>query len=158
MKTDLSLFLTSIFATFTAVTGEKPDAELVETLIETGEGEKIFKNAIKSQGRGQITGTLAEIQERHEGVRDLEKKLLELHQIFLDMAVLVEAQGEMLDCIEEQVTKAAEHTERGVQIIQKAKSLQKNKRKWMLIAMILLLIIIVVILVPVMQPWKERKA
>ncbi|MCO5573137.1 hypothetical protein L7F22_026902 [Adiantum nelumboides] len=140
------------------VTGEKPDAELVETLIETGEGEKIFKNAIKSQGRGQITGTLAEIQERHEGVRDLEKKLLELHQIFLDMAVLVEAQGEMLDCIEEQATKAAEHTERGVQIIQKAKSLQKNKRKWMLITMILLLIIIVVILVPVMQPWKERKA
>lgn len=29
--------------------------------------------------------------------------LLELHQIFLDMAVLVEAQGEMLDNIEKQV-------------------------------------------------------
>jgi hypothetical protein len=36
-------------------------------------------------------------------VKDLEASLLELHQIFLDMAVLVEAQGEMLDNIEQQV-------------------------------------------------------
>ena len=47
--------------------------------------------------------TLAEIQERHEAVRELEKSLLDLHQIFLDMAVLVEAQGEQLDNIEAQV-------------------------------------------------------
>ena len=35
---------------------------------------------------------LAEIQERNKAVKDLEQSLLELHQIFLDMAVLVEAQ------------------------------------------------------------------
>ena len=46
--------------------------------------------------------TLAEIEERGEAVRELEKSLLDLHQIFLDMAVLVEAQGEMLDNIEAQ--------------------------------------------------------
>lgn len=34
---------------------------------------------------------------------ELERSLMELHQIFLDMAVLVEAQGEMLDNIEAQV-------------------------------------------------------
>lgn len=48
--------------------------------------------------------TLAEINERHEAVKELEKSLMELHQIFLDMAVLVEAQGEMLDNIEQQVS------------------------------------------------------
>ena len=46
---------------------------------------------------------MAEIQERHEAVRDLEHSLTELHQIFLDMSVLVDAQGEMLDNIEQQV-------------------------------------------------------
>lgn len=51
----------------------------------------------------QILDTVAEIQERHDAVRDIEKKLLELHQIFLDMAVLVEAQGDLLDNIETQV-------------------------------------------------------
>ena len=51
----------------------------------------------------QVLDTLAEIQERHEAVKELEKSLLDLHQIFLDMAVLVEAQGEQLDNIEAQV-------------------------------------------------------
>ncbi len=52
----------------------------------------------------QVLDTLAEIEERGEAVRELEKSLLDLHQIFLDMAVLVEAQGEMLDNIEAQVS------------------------------------------------------
>ena len=52
--------------------------------------------------------TLAEIEERGEAVRELEKSLLDLHQIFLDMAVLVEAQGEMLDNIEAQVSLAVD--------------------------------------------------
>jgi t-SNARE complex subunit (syntaxin) len=50
-----------------------------------------------------VLDTLAEIQERNRAVKDLEASLLELHQVFLDMAVLVEAQGEMLDNIEKQV-------------------------------------------------------
>ena len=54
-------------------------------------------------GLAQVQDTLAEIEERGEAVRELEKSLLDLHQIFLDMAVLVEAQGEMLDNIEAQV-------------------------------------------------------
>jgi hypothetical protein len=68
----------------------------------SGEAETIFQKAILEQGRGRVLDTLAEIQERHRAVKDLEASLLELHQIFLDMAVLVEAQGEMLDNIEKQ--------------------------------------------------------
>ena len=51
--------------------------------------------------------TLVEIQERHAAVRELERSLLDLHQVFLDMAVLVEAQGEMLDNIESQARSQA---------------------------------------------------
>jgi len=36
--------------------------------------------------------TVAEIQERHTAIQQLERSLLDLHQIFLDMAVLVEQQ------------------------------------------------------------------
>ena len=46
---------------------------------------------------------MAEIQERHEAVKDMEESLADLHQIFLDMSILVDAQGEMLDNIEQQV-------------------------------------------------------
>ena len=50
----------------------------------------------------QVADTMAEIRERHDAVQDLERSLLDLHQIFMDMAVLVEAQGEMMDNIENQ--------------------------------------------------------
>jgi syntaxin 1B/2/3 len=86
-----------------AVTGQHLPEDDIDRMIETGQAETIFQRAILEQGRGRVLDTLAEIQERNRAVKDLEASLLELHQIFLDMAVLVEAQGEMLDNIEKQV-------------------------------------------------------
>ena len=85
------------------ITGEKVSEEEVERVIETGEAENLFQKALMEQGRGRVLDVLAEIQERNKAVKDLEQSLLELHQIFLDMAVLVEAQGELLDNIQKQV-------------------------------------------------------
>ncbi|BBN17264.1 syntaxin 1B/2/3 [Marchantia polymorpha subsp. ruderalis] len=140
------------------VTGQKADEGTIDQLIETGDSEQIFQKAIQEQGRGQILDTIAEIQERHDAVKDIEKKLLELHQIFLDMAVLVEAQGELLDNIETQVSKAVTYVQEGTVALQTAKKLQRGTRKCMCIAIILLLIIIIIIVVAVVQPWKTNKA
>jgi len=139
------------------VTGERADEETIDRLIETGNSEQIFQKAVQEQGRGQVIDTLAEIQERHDAVRDLEKKLLDLQQIFLDMAVLVDAQGEMLDNIETQVSSAVDHVQSGNTALQKAKKLQKNSRKWMCIAIIILLVIIMIIVVGVIKPWQTKK-
>ncbi|KAH0931253.1 hypothetical protein HID58_008370 [Brassica napus] len=140
------------------VTGQRADEDTIDELIETGNSEQIFQKAIQEQGRGQVMDTLAEIQERHDAVRDLEKKLLDLQQIFMDMAVLVDAQGEMLDNIESQVSSAVDHVQSGNTALQRAKSLQKNSRKWMCIAIIILLIVVAVIVVGVLKPWKDKKA
>ncbi|CAI9779823.1 unnamed protein product [Fraxinus pennsylvanica] len=138
------------------VTGNRADEETIDRLIETGDSEQIFHKAIQEQGRGQIMDTLAEIQERHGAVRDLEKKLLDLQQIFMDMAVLVDAQGDMLDNIESQVSSAVDHVQSGNTALQKAKSLQKNSRKWMCIAILILLIIVAIIVVGVLKPWQNN--
>ncbi|KAJ9131892.1 hypothetical protein P3X46_034795 [Hevea brasiliensis] len=139
------------------VTGTRADEETIDRLIETGDSEQIFQKAIHEQGRGQIMDTLAEIQERHDAVRDLERKLLDLQQVFLDMAVLVDAQGEMLDNIESQVSSAVDHVQSGNTALQRAKTLQKSSRKWMCIAIIILLIIVVIIVVAVIKPWNNKK-
>uniref|UniRef100_A0ACD5UNM0 Uncharacterized protein n=2 Tax=Avena sativa TaxID=4498 RepID=A0ACD5UNM0_AVESA len=137
------------------VTGNRPDEETIDDLIETGRSEQIFKDAVQQQGRGQILDTVAEIQERHDAVRDLERKLLELQQIFLDMAVLVDAQGDMINHIETHVSNATNHISQGVGALQNAKKLQRNSRKWMCYAIILLLVVVVIIVVAVIQPWKK---
>lgn len=138
------------------VTGERADEETIDKLIETGDGEQIFQRAIQEQGRGRVLDTLQEIQERHDTVKEIERKLLDLQQIFLDLAVLVEAQGEMLDNIETQVTGAAEHIQTGTNLLQKAKKLQKNTRKWTCIGIIILLIIILIIILS-LKPWSWGK-
>jgi syntaxin 1B/2/3 len=139
------------------VTGTRADEETIERLIDTGDSEQIFQKAIQEQGRGQIMATVAEIHERHDAVREVERKLLDLQQIFLDMAVLVDAQGEMLDNIESQVSSAVDHVQQGNTALQKAKKLQKNSRKWMCIAIIILLIIVAIIVVAVIKPWSSNK-
>ena len=73
----------------------------------SGESETFLQKAIQEQGRGRILDTINEIQERHDAVKEMEKNLKELHQVFLDMAVLVQAQGEQLDDIESNMQRAS---------------------------------------------------
>ncbi|KAJ0983315.1 hypothetical protein J5N97_011570 [Dioscorea zingiberensis] len=136
------------------VTGSQPTDEMIDNLIENGNSEQIFQKAIQEMGRGQVTDTLKEIQERHDAVRDIETKLLDLHQVFMDMAVLVEAQGEMLDNIEIQVTNAKNHIESGNGALHTAKKLQKSSRKCMVISVLILIIIAIIIALSVLKPWK----
>ncbi|KAH8485431.1 hypothetical protein Peur_070945 [Populus x canadensis] len=135
------------------VTGENPDEKTIDLLISTGESETFLQKAIQQQGRGRILDTINEIQERHDAVKDLENNLKELHQVFLDMAVLVEHQGEQLDDIESNMQRANSFVRGGTQQLQTARKLQKNTRKWTCYAIIILLIIILVVLL-ILQPWK----
>ncbi|KAF3976733.1 hypothetical protein CMV_000131 [Castanea mollissima] len=139
------------------VTGTRPDDETIDHLIETGNSEQIFQKAMQEAGRGQVLNTLEEIQERHDVVKEIEKKLLDLHQIYLDMAVLVEAQGEILDNIENQVTNAVDHVKSGTDALQTAKTLQRKSRKCMMIAIILLLVIAIIIVLSILKPWNKGK-
>ncbi|KAK8955572.1 Syntaxin-132 [Platanthera guangdongensis] len=120
----------------------------------TGDSEQIFQKAINEQGRGQVIDALEEIQERHDTAKEIEKKLLELQQVFMDMAMLVEAQAELLDNIETQVANAMNHVQNGTEALQTAKSLQKSSRKCMMIAIVLLLVIAAIVVLAVLKPWK----
>lgn len=133
------------------VTGEHADEETIDTIIETGNSETFLQKAIQEQGRGHVLETIKEIQERHDAVKDIERSLLELHQIFMDMATLVDAQGEQLNDIEQQVNKASSFIQRGTQQLQVAKNTQRSSRKWCLIAIILLIVLILVLAIPLLR-------
>lgn len=141
-----------------SVTGTDVDDAEIERMIDSGEAEGMFKKEFLEQGRGQILDTVAEIQERHEAIRDMERKLLELHQVFLDMAVLVESQGEMLDNIEAQVAKSVQYVSSGQTALRQAKQLQRSSRKWMCCLIGILLFIVCVIVVAVVGPWASGDA
>jgi syntaxin 1B/2/3 len=84
-------------------------------------------------------------------MKDIEKNLLELHQIFMDMAVLVESQGEQLNDIEQQVNKADSFVQRGTGELRIAKQHQRSKRKWICCAVFLIIILLLIIILPILR-------
>lgn len=124
------------------ITGEKPDDQMIENLISSGESENFLQKAIQDQGRGQIMDTISEIQERHDAIKEIEKNLIELHQVFLDMAALVEAQGQQLNNIESHVAHASSFVRRGTEQLHEAREYQKSSRKFTCYAIILVLILV----------------
>ncbi|GMN58459.1 hypothetical protein TIFTF001_027555 [Ficus carica] len=130
------------------VTGENPDEAVIEKIIADG-GEEFLERAVREHGRGKVMETVEEIQDRHGAAREIERSLLELHQVFLDMAVMVEAQGEQMDDIEHHVMNAAQYVKDGSKQLHTAKEYQKGSRKCMCFGIILLLIIILVIVIPI---------
>lgn len=89
-------------------------------------------------------------------MKDLEKNLHELHQVFLDMAVLVQSQGEQLDDIESHVARANSFVRSGAQQLQTARKHQKNTRKWTCYAIIILLLIILIVVLFTVKPWQNN--
>ncbi|XP_059274599.1 syntaxin-124-like [Lycium ferocissimum] len=134
------------------VTGEKANDELIENLISSGESESFLQKAIQEQGRGQIMDTISEIQERHDAVKEIEKNLIELHQIFLDMAALVEAQGQQLNDIESHVAHASSFVRRGTEQLTEAREIQKSSRKCTCIAIFLIILLVILLTFPLWWP------
>ncbi|KAL6970519.1 hypothetical protein U1Q18_030218 [Sarracenia purpurea var. burkii] len=134
------------------VTGEHPDEEIIEKIISSGNGlggEEFLNKAVQEHGRGKVVETVVEIQDRHDAAKEIEKSLLELHQVFLDMAVMVEAQGEQLDDIHHHVLNAANYVGDGAKNLKTAKQYQKSSRRWMCIGIIILLLLVILIIIPI---------
>lgn len=75
----------------------------------------------------------------------LESSVAELHQMFLDFALLTEQQGELLDQIEFQVKQANDYIEEGNVDLHESIEYQKKIRKkqcWILIIAVVAVLVI----------------
>lgn len=137
------------------LTGEVPEDEVIERIISEGRGEEIMSAAVAEHGKGAVLAALNEIQDRHDAAREVERSLLELHQVFLDMAVLVQSQGEKVNDIENQVNNARDYVHSGNKELGKAREHQRGSRKCLCIGIILLLLLILIVIVPIATSLKR---
>ena len=77
----------------------------------------------------QIRQTCADITARHEDILKLEKSIKELHDMFIDMATLIEQQGDKIDRIENHVASSLAYVEKGREETIKAQLYQNKARK-----------------------------
>ncbi|KAH8854280.1 Syntaxin [Schistosoma japonicum] len=101
--------------------------EELEDMLESG-NPAIFTQEIMTDTQ-QAKQSLADIEARHQDIMKLEKSIKELHDMFMDMAMLVESQGEMIDRIEYNVEQAVDYIESAKADTKKAVKYQSSARK-----------------------------
>ncbi|KAH9390046.1 Syntaxin-1A, partial [Tyrophagus putrescentiae] len=135
------------------ITGRSTTNEELEEMLESG-NPAIFTQGIMTDTQ-QAKQTLADIEARHADIIKLENSIRELHDMFMDMAMLVESQGEMIDRIEFHVSSALEYVEEAVKDTKKAMEYQRKARRKQIMILICLLII-GFILVSIVQQIREN--
>ncbi|TKS76125.1 Syntaxin-11 [Collichthys lucidus] len=106
------------------IVGREVSGEEVEEMIETGQWN-IFSDNIVSEGK-TARSALSQIEKRHRELLDLEARIKGIHEIFLDIALLVEEQGPMLTSIQTNVQKTDENIQDVLVKLGRAKRLDKN--------------------------------
>lgn len=134
----------------------KPEAtdKEVESVIQGGDVNAVYREAILQPGSDPLAQAYLHVVDKYQDVLKLEKSVEELHAMFLDLAVLVDAQGEMLDNIEHQVTMAKDYMAQGNKNLQSALKARKATRRRMCCCVIILVIVLIVILGPLMSSLK----
>lgn len=90
------------------------------------------------------------IQDKHQDILRLERSVADLAQMFQEMAVLVDSQGEMLDAIEVHVHKAKVYTARAEENLITTRKAQHSMQRWMCCIAVVMLVILLSILMPVL--------
>ncbi|XP_053212911.1 syntaxin-1A-like, partial [Panonychus citri] len=126
------------------VTGNSTTDEGLEELLESKDPE-IFTQRILADSKA-AKQTLADITARHADIIKLEKSIKELHDLFLDMAVLVDSQGDMVDRIEHQVVETKNYVAKANEETAKAVIYHKKARRKKTVIYLCLIIILIVII------------
>ncbi|KAF0312466.1 Syntaxin-1A [Amphibalanus amphitrite] len=127
------------------ITGAEMDDDELENLIDRGDAQ-IFNESILMRVE-TARAELNEAEERYEQIRALEMSIQQLHEMFLQLSLLVQQQGEMVDRIEENTFQTAAKAEGGAEQLHGALKKQQRGRKMRIVCGILVAVIIVILVI-----------
>ncbi|CDH56709.1 syntaxin-like protein [Lichtheimia corymbifera JMRC:FSU:9682] len=130
----------------------KPEAteEEIDHIMESDQNTQLFTQSILKAGRqAQSRAVLSEVQSRHDDIKRIEKTLLELHDLFQDMQMLVTQQGEVIVQIEQNAEATAQDLKHGNRNLSRAIDIARSTRakKWCCFVICIILAVVIAILV-----------
>ncbi|KAG0083365.1 Plasma membrane t-SNARE, secretory vesicle fusion [Podila epicladia] len=129
----------------------KPDAtpQEIQQVMESDNQQIFAQSVLQSTRYGDANRALREVQSRHDDIKKIEKTILELHQLFIDMETLVTEQAVVMNTIEENTQQTDVHLETGNKEVDVAivNARGARKKKWIcLFITIIILAILGVVL------------
>jgi len=120
--------------------------EEIDSIMRSGGRQEVYKQAILTGGAADvIRNTYINVRDKYQDVLVLEASVAELHQMFLDFALLTDQQGALLDQIEHHVKAASDYIEEGNKEMVEAIEIQKSIRKKHCCIIVIVLVIIGII-------------
>ncbi|XP_030256974.1 syntaxin-4 [Sparus aurata] len=127
------------------ITGTNVTDEELDTMLESGQTDVFTQNIlIDAKATKQA---LNEIESRHDEILKLERSIKDLHDMFQYLAMEVEAQGEMVNRIENNIKQSSNYVEKAKENTAAAVTYQKKARKkkiWIAICLAILILILVI--------------
>ncbi|KAG4302665.1 hypothetical protein PCK1_001020 [Pneumocystis canis] len=97
--------------------------EEIRSALNDDQGVQVFTQAVKllrSNRHGEARVALREVQERHQDIKQIERTITELAELFNEMSLLIDQQDEPLQSISRQAESIHHHIEQGIQHQDKA--------------------------------------
>ncbi|KAL9648761.1 hypothetical protein ABK040_003697 [Willaertia magna] len=107
--------------------------------------QKSMESNLTSSQKHTLDAYYNEATEAHDDLKQIEYSLRQLHQMFVDFAMLVEQQDELLDNIEYNVAATVEYVEKGITQIKSAQKLQKHSRNCTCCIIVTILVFVIVL-------------
>ncbi|XP_026102339.1 syntaxin-3-like isoform X2 [Carassius auratus] len=123
------------------ITGKATTDEELEEMLDGGNAA-VFTAGIMDSGISKQA--LSEIEARHKDIMRLESSIKELHDMFVDIAMLVENQGSIIERIESNMDQSVGFVERAVADTKKAAKFQQEARRKKMMIMVCCTILAVI--------------
>jgi len=122
----------------------------VEAVCNDPEGAgKLLENKMLGLGHMKLKNAVLDIQDKYKDIQKLERSVQIVHQMFVDLQIMVQAQGEMLDNIELNIQDAKDYMKKANVQLGKAKKSHQIYRKYKCCLLIILLVIVgIAVIVP----------
>ncbi|XP_003961123.1 syntaxin-4 [Takifugu rubripes] len=129
------------------ITGTNVTDSALDEMLESGQTDVFTQNILNDAKTTRQA--LNEIESRHDEILKLERSIKDLHDMFQYLAMEVEAQGEMVNRIENNINQSTNYVEKAKDNTEKAVTYQQKARKkkvWIVICLAILILILVIAL------------
>jgi syntaxin 1B/2/3 len=117
----------------------------IDDYVSNSDSQPIFQQALLRTNEAK--SALAEVQKRHEDIKNIENTIAELVTLFQELHLQVEAQDQTIVSIVDNAESTAEKTGKTAEDLGKANKLAASarKKKWICLGIALLIIIVIVV-------------
>ncbi|XP_060772108.1 syntaxin-11-like isoform X2 [Neoarius graeffei] len=107
------------------IVGREVTNEQIEDMLTNEQWNVFSENVVVAEGK-TVESAFSQIENRHTELLELEKRIKNIHEVFLDMAMLVEEQNSMIDSIQTNVQKTDADIKNMLEKLGKAKKYDRS--------------------------------